>query len=63
MWYLRYAIKSGMSTAKIIELTGIDPWFLDNLLEIVETEKMLRDRNERAGSSSTATGAEDRPAR
>ena len=42
VWYLRYAIKSGMSIAKINELTGIDPWFLDNLLEIVETETMLR---------------------
>jgi len=42
VWYLRYAIKSGMSPAKINELTGIDPWFLDNLLEIVETENMLR---------------------
>jgi carbamoyl-phosphate synthase large subunit len=42
VWYLRYAIKSGMSIAKINELTGIDPWFLDNLFEIVETETMLR---------------------
>jgi carbamoyl-phosphate synthase large subunit len=42
VWYLRYAIKRGMSTEKIFELTGIDPWFLDNLLEIVETENMLR---------------------
>jgi len=42
VWYLRYAIKSGMSIAKLNELTGIDPWFLDNLLEIVETETMLR---------------------
>jgi carbamoyl-phosphate synthase large subunit len=42
VWYLRYAIKSGMSAAKIFELTGIDPWFLDNLFEIVETEEMLR---------------------
>ncbi len=52
VWYLRYAIKSGMSPAKIFELTGIDPWFLDNLLEIVETENMLREVAERAGRSS-----------
>jgi carbamoyl-phosphate synthase large subunit len=42
VWYLRYAMKSGMSVAKIHELTGIDPWFLDNLQEIVETEEELR---------------------
>jgi len=42
VWYLRYAIKSGMSIERIYELTGIDPWFLDNLLEIVELEDALR---------------------
>jgi carbamoyl-phosphate synthase large subunit len=42
VWYLRYAFKSGMNVAKVHELTGIDPWFLDNLLEIIETEEMLR---------------------
>jgi carbamoyl-phosphate synthase large subunit len=42
VWYLRYAFKSGMSVAKVRELTGIDPWFLDNLHEIVETEDALR---------------------
>ncbi|MDA7977190.1 MAG: carbamoyl-phosphate synthase large subunit [Pirellulales bacterium] len=41
-WYLRYAIKSGMSQAEIFELTHIDPWFLDNLCEIVELEDELR---------------------
>jgi carbamoyl-phosphate synthase large subunit len=41
-WYLRYAFKSGMSVAEVHDLTGIDPWFLDNLLEIVETEDRLR---------------------
>src|SRR6476659_2869304 len=42
VWYLRYALKSGMSVAKVYELTGIDPWFLDNLKEIIETEELLR---------------------
>ncbi|MCB1512987.1 MAG: carbamoyl phosphate synthase large subunit, partial [Hyphomicrobiaceae bacterium] len=41
-WYLRYAIKSGMSVEQIYEITRIDPWFLDNLLEIVETEERIR---------------------
>lgn len=42
LWFLRYAIKEGMSLEEIYELTGIDPWFLDNLLEIVEIEEALR---------------------
>jgi carbamoyl-phosphate synthase large subunit len=42
VWYLRYAFKSGMTIEEIYQFTGIDPWFLDNLLEIVETEDKLR---------------------
>jgi carbamoyl-phosphate synthase large subunit len=44
VWYLRYAMKNGMPIDDIHELTGIDPWFLDNLLEIVELEEELRGR-------------------
>ncbi|MCA9213140.1 MAG: carbamoyl-phosphate synthase large subunit [Planctomycetales bacterium] len=42
VWFLRYAMKNGMSLEQIYELTGIDLWFLDHLLEIVETEEQLR---------------------
>ncbi len=42
VWYLRYAIKSGMTSDEIYALTGIDHWFLDNLYELVETEDQLR---------------------
>ncbi len=42
VWYLRYAMKDGMSLEEIFELTGIDPWFLDELKQIVELEDELR---------------------
>jgi carbamoyl-phosphate synthase large subunit len=42
VWYLRYAMKYGMSVDELYELTAIDPWFLDNLYEIVEMEELLR---------------------
>ena len=41
-WYLRYALKSGMSLREIYELTKIDYWFLDQLSQIVELEETLR---------------------
>ena len=41
VWYLRYALKAGMSIDEIYEITDIDPWFLDNLSEIVELEDEL----------------------
>ncbi len=42
VWYLRYAMKSGMTIDEIYAITHIDPWFLDNLQEIVELEEELR---------------------
>jgi carbamoyl-phosphate synthase large subunit len=42
VWYLRYALKSGMSVEQIYELTHIDPWFLDQLADIVKLEGQLR---------------------
>jgi len=42
VWYLRYAFKDGMTAEEIFELTAIDPWFLDNLQEIIELEDELR---------------------
>ena len=42
VWYLRYALKSGMTIDEIHLLTAIDPWFLDNLSELVEFEDKLR---------------------
>ncbi len=44
-WYIRYAIKSGMSVEQIYALTKIDPWFLDQMLELVEMENELRQLN------------------
>ena len=42
VWYLRYAFKDGMTVDEIHELTHIDPWFLDELQQIVELEDELR---------------------
>ncbi|MFN0018201.1 MAG: carbamoyl-phosphate synthase large subunit [Pirellulaceae bacterium] len=42
VWYLRYALKSGMSVEQVYALTNIDPWFLDQLVEIVRMEEELR---------------------
>ena len=42
MLTLRYAMLLGMSVEEIYELTGIDPWFLDKLQQLLETEKFLK---------------------
>ena len=39
--HLRSAYRAGWSTAELNEATGIDPWFLENLRELVEFEQEL----------------------
>jgi len=49
VWYLRYALKAGMSIDELHELTAIDPWFLDQLRQLVEIESLLREAGTLAG--------------
>ncbi len=41
MWYLGDAIRAGFSIDEIHQLTGIDPWFLRNIEQIIEMESLL----------------------
>ncbi|MDT8442013.1 MAG: carbamoyl-phosphate synthase large subunit [Desulfuromonadales bacterium] len=41
LWYLADALRAGFSVARIHELTHIDPWFLNNIRQIVEMEGRL----------------------
>ena len=38
---IKRALKMGIPPARICELTGFDPWFMDNFVEIVEMERRL----------------------
>jgi len=42
IWYIRYALLAGLSIAEINRLSHIDPWFLDQISQIVELEQELR---------------------
>ncbi len=42
IWFIADAIRSGMGTEEIGSLTGIDPWFINNIREIVEIEAELQ---------------------
>jgi carbamoyl-phosphate synthase large subunit len=41
IWYIRYALKAGMSVQEIHEATRIDPWFLNHIAELVALEDRL----------------------
>jgi carbamoyl-phosphate synthase large subunit len=42
IWYIRYAIKAGIPPDELHELTAIDPWFLDQIVQLVELESLVR---------------------
>ncbi|NPB09560.1 MAG: carbamoyl-phosphate synthase large subunit, partial [Thermodesulfobacteria bacterium] len=42
IFYLREAYRAGFSTPEIHELTKIDPWFLEQIRQIVEEEDRIR---------------------
>ncbi|MFI5396048.1 MAG: carbamoyl-phosphate synthase large subunit [Candidatus Binatia bacterium] len=41
LWYVAEAYRDGFSTETLYELTKIDPWFLDNVKQIIDFENVL----------------------
>jgi len=42
VWYIRYAFLAGMDVNRVHTITGIDPWFLASIEELVQIEGRLR---------------------
>ncbi|MDF5730959.1 MAG: carbamoyl-phosphate synthase large subunit [Rhizonema sp. PD38] len=42
IFFVRHAMQHGMSLEEIYELTGIDPWFLDKMQQLLEVEKFIK---------------------
>jgi carbamoyl-phosphate synthase large subunit len=42
LWYVRYALKSGMTLEDLHQRTGIDPWFLRGIADLVAVEDELQ---------------------
>ena len=42
LFYIKYAIEHDMPITKIYEMTGIDPWFLNQMKQIVDLEKQIK---------------------
>ena len=45
LFFLRYAIENGLSTGEIYELSRIDPWFVENMRELVDFERRLEGKS------------------
>ncbi|MDP6685725.1 MAG: carbamoyl-phosphate synthase large subunit, partial [Candidatus Omnitrophota bacterium] len=44
IFYVKYALQKGYRIEEIVNLTGIDPWFLYNIKEILDVEGEIRDK-------------------
>ena len=43
VWYLADALRTGMSVEEIYKITAFDPWFVHNILQIIEKEEELKE--------------------
>jgi len=43
IFYVRYALLAGFTVEEVAQLSGIDPWFVDEVAQLVEFEGRLRD--------------------
>jgi carbamoyl-phosphate synthase large subunit len=42
LWFIAQALREGMSVREIYDFTSIDPWFLQNIKQIVDMEKEIK---------------------
>ncbi|MBM4254613.1 MAG: carbamoyl-phosphate synthase large subunit [Deltaproteobacteria bacterium] len=57
IWYVADALRLGMGVEELYRITKIDPWFLENILQVVQFEESLRSQTAnfklQASNSST----------
>jgi carbamoyl-phosphate synthase large subunit len=54
VYYIRYAFLAGLSVADVHKISFIDPWFLEQLYEIVQMEKQLMEAAKSGGHIDAA---------
>lgn len=54
IFYLKYALQKGMSIDEVYALSYVDPWFLDQILQIIELEETLKTAFAASGTLSPA---------
>jgi len=48
LWYLADAFRCGMKIDELYALTGIDPWFLENIRQVVKMEEEIKSPDKKA---------------
>ena len=52
LFYIRYGLKAGLSVEQIHKLSRIDPWFIDNMKELVELEEKVKGFRNKEGDKA-----------
>ncbi|MBI4309101.1 MAG: carbamoyl-phosphate synthase large subunit, partial [Candidatus Omnitrophica bacterium] len=52
IFYLKYALQKSWSIEEVVKLTGIDPWFIDQIAQILELENQLKSEVAATGTLS-----------
>src|SRR6185436_3808245 len=42
LWHIADAYRAGFTTEELYELTKVDPWFLDNIKQILDYEDVIK---------------------
>jgi carbamoyl-phosphate synthase large subunit len=50
IWYISQALRQGISVEEVYSLTGVDPWFLHNIIQILEMEERIGSEARKQGS-------------
>jgi carbamoyl-phosphate synthase large subunit len=59
LFYLRYALQAGFSIETIYELTGIDPWFLHQIKQLLDMETQLQQQTWQDPDAGSSQGFDD----
>ena len=54
IWYIAEAIRQNFSTEELFDLTKIDPWFLNNIRDIIKFEEKIKNKASKSKALSTA---------
>jgi carbamoyl-phosphate synthase large subunit len=58
LWYVADALGSGLTVDEVHDLTAIDPWFLEQIREVIALEIELKEWNRKGGHLSGNEGRE-----
>jgi carbamoyl-phosphate synthase large subunit len=56
LWYIADALGSGLSVDDVHALCKVDPWFLDQLAQVIEFETEVKEWNRRGGNLASDVG-------